>query len=179
MPRGDAGGRFLSVACPKVSGRTYPFRFLSGYLLQRPKAAGVPSRPRVTELLHYDTDEGPTANILCEPELSRAIFDVGYSPPNTPGTASLMAELSIQRGWESPRPSFISWFPPGAKATAVASPAPGSKIKPDSPITLTFSKPVGQVLGSHLPPVSPITAGTSVMIRTRWSAVRMFQRMTL
>jgi peptidoglycan hydrolase-like protein with peptidoglycan-binding domain len=42
----------------------------------------------------------------------------------------------------------------------VASPAPGANIKPSTPITLTFSKTVKQALGSHLPPVSPNTAGT-------------------
>ena len=37
----------------------------------------------------------------------------------------------------------------------MASPTPGATIKPDTPITLTFSKPVSKALGSHMPPVSP------------------------
>jgi peptidoglycan hydrolase-like protein with peptidoglycan-binding domain len=75
------------------------------------------------------------------------------------GTAGTMRVAGAPRTWESPRPTYVSWFPPGSKATAVANPAPGSKIKPDSRITLTFSKPVSQALGSHLPPVSPDTTG--------------------
>jgi peptidoglycan hydrolase-like protein with peptidoglycan-binding domain len=41
----------------------------------------------------------------------------------------------------------------------VATPAPGSRITPNTRITLTFSRPVSRVLGAHLPPVSPRTAG--------------------
>ena len=37
---------------------------------------------------------------------------------------------------------------------------PARTIKPATPITLTFSKPVGKALGSHMPPVSPGTPGT-------------------
>jgi peptidoglycan hydrolase-like protein with peptidoglycan-binding domain len=104
-------------------------------------------------LVSYDNSAGRlTPHVLATPQ---SVFDL--KPTASAGSLQIAA---APRTWESPRPSFISWFPPGAKATAVASPAPGSKIKPDSPITLTFSKPVGQVLGSHLPPVSPITAGT-------------------
>jgi hypothetical protein len=75
----------------------------------------------------------------------------------TAGTADVAVAV---RTWERPTVTNISWFPAGSKATAVASPAPGTKITPDTKIRLTFSKPFGKVLGSHLPPVSPKTAGT-------------------
>jgi peptidoglycan hydrolase-like protein with peptidoglycan-binding domain len=64
------------------------------------------------------------------------------------------------RTWESSRATSVSWFPAGGAATAVADPAPGTQIKPATPIMLTFSKPVAQALGSHLPPVSPTSQGT-------------------
>jgi lipoprotein-anchoring transpeptidase ErfK/SrfK len=64
------------------------------------------------------------------------------------------------RSWESSSPSLVSWFPAGAATTAVASPAPGATIHANTPISLTFSKPVAQALGSSMPPVSPITPGT-------------------
>ena len=73
------------------------------------------------------------------------------------GTAYLSA---VPRTWEKSRTSSISYFPAGKSATAVATPTPGGTIKPDTPITLTFSKPVSKALGSHLPPVSPAGAGT-------------------
>ncbi len=64
------------------------------------------------------------------------------------------------RSWEIASPSLVSWFPAGAKASAVAYPPPGSTIGPATPITLTFSKPVDEALGKSLPPVNPITPGT-------------------
>jgi peptidoglycan hydrolase-like protein with peptidoglycan-binding domain len=62
--------------------------------------------------------------------------------------------------WETARPTLVSWFPAGARASAVASPAPGTQLAPGTPIMLTFSKPVSQALGHALPPVSPVTPGT-------------------
>ncbi|MFL5861308.1 MAG: L,D-transpeptidase family protein [Solirubrobacteraceae bacterium] len=73
------------------------------------------------------------------------------------GTAYLSA---APRTWETARTASISYFPAGKAATAVATPTPGATIKPDTPITLTFSKPVSRALGSHLPPVSPNAPGT-------------------
>lgn len=64
------------------------------------------------------------------------------------------------RSWETGKAVPVSWFPAGSGAAAVSNPAPGTKINSTQPITLTFSKPVSKVLGSHLPPVSPTTKGT-------------------
>jgi hypothetical protein len=54
----------------------------------------------------------------------------------------------------------VSYFPPGATAAAVASPAPGSHIDPGTPIALTFSEPVEKALGNAKPVISPSTPGT-------------------
>ncbi len=77
-----------------------------------------------------------------------------------PSSAGTLAVAVAPRTWESPGTTFVTWFPAGAAASAVARPAPGARVKPDTPITLTFSKPVSQVLGSHMPAVSPRTSGT-------------------
>jgi L,D-transpeptidase catalytic domain/Putative peptidoglycan binding domain len=61
------------------------------------------------------------------------------------------------RQWETAPPSLVSWFPSGTATTAVASPAPGTQIRPNTRITLTFSKPVSQALGGSMPPISPST----------------------
>jgi peptidoglycan hydrolase-like protein with peptidoglycan-binding domain len=74
-------------------------------------------------------------------------------------SAGTIFVAAVPRRWESSHESLVSWFPTGAAATAVANPAPGSTIKPATPITLTFSKPVSKALGSHLPPLSPATPG--------------------
>jgi len=99
---------------------------------------------------------GSTAEHLSRRVLSSPTGSVSLPAPAPAGT---LAVAAAPRVWESPRPRFVSWFPPGTAATAVASPAPGSQILPDTHITLTFSKPVAEVLGDHLPPVSPTTAG--------------------
>ena len=74
------------------------------------------------------------------------------------GTALVAA---APRAWETSKAAVISWFPAGSStATAVSSPAPGTKILPTTKITLTFSKTVDQALGNHRPPVEPTTPGT-------------------
>ncbi|MDQ6841653.1 MAG: L,D-transpeptidase family protein [Actinomycetota bacterium] len=74
--------------------------------------------------------------------------------------AGSMWIAAAPRSWEQPTPSLITWFPTGSAASAIANPAPGSRIGPATPITLTFSKTVQQALGHHRPPVLPITPGT-------------------
>ena len=92
--------------------------------------------------------------------------------PRSPGEAGTTFVSAAPRSWETSRQAAVSWFPSGGAATAVASPAPGSQIKPSTPITLTFSKTVQKALGSHLPPVSPVTAGTwHAISSTRSSSV--------
>jgi peptidoglycan hydrolase-like protein with peptidoglycan-binding domain len=72
------------------------------------------------------------------------------------GTVSVEAAA---RSWEKPRRTTVSWFPGGAKATVVTSPAPGTQIQPTSTLKLTFSKPLAKVLGTSLPVVTPSSAG--------------------
>ena len=67
---------------------------------------------------------------------------------------------AVPRTWETAKPQLISWFPAGSGASAQAYPAPGTTIKPNTPITLTFSKPISKALGNTMPPVSPATAGS-------------------
>jgi hypothetical protein len=63
------------------------------------------------------------------------------------------------RRWEDAGQATVSWFPAGSAASAVANPLPGSQIKPSTPITLNFSKPVAKALGSHRPILTPATPG--------------------
>lgn len=76
------------------------------------------------------------------------------------GPAGSVWVAATPRTWERARPALVSWFPAGARASAIASPAPGTPISPGTPIMLTFSKPIAQALGHSMPPVSPTTAGT-------------------
>jgi len=63
------------------------------------------------------------------------------------------------RTWESSTPSLVSWFPAGASTSAIAYPSPGATIKASTPITLTFNKPVSQVLHGSMPDISPQSQG--------------------
>jgi peptidoglycan hydrolase-like protein with peptidoglycan-binding domain len=64
------------------------------------------------------------------------------------------------RTWEKTGPpALVSWFPPSSSPVMVSVPAAGTRIAPATPIALTFSKPVGEVLGSSRPRLSPSTPG--------------------
>ena len=72
------------------------------------------------------------------------------------GEAGSIAVAAAPRRWESlPAPSLVSWFPAGAKASAVLDPRPGTAISPTTPIFLTFSQPVSAALGHALPRIGP------------------------
>lgn len=69
------------------------------------------------------------------------------------GAAGTITVAAAPRTWEQAKPVTVSWFPGGAAATAIAAPAPGTRISASTPITLTFSKPISTALGSHLPAI--------------------------
>jgi len=80
------------------------------------------------------------------------------------GTALVAA---APRSWELLGPPVrVSWFVRGTKPLAqlAAAPAAGSRLPPSSELTLSFSRPVSQALGSRLPRVTPETPG-------RWTQV--------
>jgi peptidoglycan hydrolase-like protein with peptidoglycan-binding domain len=83
--------------------------------------------------------------------------------PHTGPAGTLYVAAQIHK-WESSSTAQISYFPGGGKATAVSYPKPGSTINPTTPITLSFSKPVSKVLGSHRPTVTPATSGSWKLI---------------
>jgi hypothetical protein len=77
------------------------------------------------------------------------------------GEAGSIEVAAVPRKWERlPPPSVVSWFPVGAEASAVVSPRPGTRITPTTPIYVTFSQPVANVLGEALPRVDPSADGT-------------------
>ncbi len=71
------------------------------------------------------------------------------------------------RSWEISKAALVSWFPAGADTSALATPAPGSTIKANTPITLTFSKPYKQALGNAMPAITPVTQGTWHRVNNR------------
>ena len=94
--------------------------------------------------------------------LHRRQFSSPESTVTLPRTAAAgsMYIAATPRSWESSSASLISWFPTGASTSAIAYPSPGSKIQAETPITLTFNKPVSQALHGSMPDVSPQSQGT-------------------
>ena len=106
----------------------------------------------VTSFGHAVIGSGVHAHALSAPKST-----VGFTPKTSAGTMSVLA---APEAWEIPARQTVSWFPAGTKATAIASPAPGAKLTPQSPITLTFNKPVAKALSGAMPTVSPADSGT-------------------
>lgn len=102
----------------------------------------------------YGVTGHPQRHLLAQPQTVVTI------PRPAGAVAGSMFVSATIRTWETASKSLVSWFPAGGAATAVATPAPGTVIRSDTPITLTFSKSVSQALGTHMPPVSPATQGT-------------------
>jgi hypothetical protein len=64
------------------------------------------------------------------------------------------------RGWERvPAAVRVSWFPPGPKPHVLVRPALDTTLGPSSPIVLTFSRPVADILGSDVPLFRPRVKG--------------------
>ena len=104
-------------------------------------------------VVEYVTQAGKaTREVLSQPQ-----SEVSLTAPAPAGTLLVRA---APRPWERLAATTVSWFPAGVGASAVADPAPGTTIGPDTDITLTFSKPLNEALGASRPPVSPDTPGT-------------------
>jgi peptidoglycan hydrolase-like protein with peptidoglycan-binding domain len=76
-----------------------------------------------------------------------------------PATGSIEVAAAA-RPWERVgAPIQVSWFPRSRAPVMVSNPAAGTRITPAGPISLTFSKPVAEVLGSSRPRLSPSVSG--------------------
>ncbi len=89
--------------------------------------------------------------------LSSARSSVSLGPQASTGAVEIAA---APRPWETlGPPTQVSWFPPSQAPVMVSLPAAGAHISPATPIDLTFSRPVSEVLGSARPRLSPSTPG--------------------
>lgn len=130
--------------------------------------AAVPTQTELTLAKNAPLKVGfdhPVAAVSYGPsalQLKRRLLEPASSRVTLPhsGVAGTLWVAATPRTWETARPAALSWFPAGAATAAVATPAPGTRIGPTTPITLTFSKSISAALGTSRPPVSPITAGS-------------------
>ncbi|MCL2769447.1 MAG: L,D-transpeptidase family protein [Solirubrobacterales bacterium] len=82
---------------------------------------------------------------------------ISLGPQPAAGTTLVAAAA---RPWERlGAPTPVSWFPASRTPIVVPSPAARSNVTPSSPIRLTFSQPVAQVLGARRPTLTPNIAG--------------------
>ncbi len=73
--------------------------------------------------------------------------------------AGTLLVAGAPQAWEGlPRARDVTWFPAGTSTLAVASPAPGGRLGPLSPLRLTFSKPIA-ALGAARPTFAAPVAG--------------------
>jgi peptidoglycan hydrolase-like protein with peptidoglycan-binding domain len=96
-------------------------------------------------------------------ELRHRVFasprrSLSLGPRQSAGTVVIAA---APRAWERlGGPQSVTWFPASDSPSVAASPAPGTEVSPATPLRLTFSEPVGKVLGSARPTLSPDASGS-------------------
>jgi L,D-transpeptidase catalytic domain len=97
-----------------------------------------------------------TARNIDEPE---TVVSVGVRARGD-NKAGAVEVAAAARSWERlSTPAQVSWFPARDYPQLLATPVPTVAVAPGSPLRLTFSQPIRQVLGSALPKVKPATPG--------------------
>jgi hypothetical protein len=100
---------------------------------------------------------GSTGSLTQHHTLSIAQSAVSLGTQPATGAVEIAA---APRPWETlGAPTQVSWFPPSDAPVMVSLPAAGAQIGPATPLYLTFSKPVSEVLGSAHPRIVPYTQG--------------------
>ncbi len=90
----------------------------------------------------------------------RPIVQTGYRAAGRDSFGTITV-TSAARPWEKLSPPVqLSWFTAGTRLQALVRPAPNTSIAPTAPITLTFSQPIADTLGSARPTLDPPTPGT-------------------
>jgi len=117
---------------------------------------GTRVRVRFDQPVSIVSIDGGPAHRLAQP---RTVVPLGVVArgATSAGTAKVAAAV---RPWERLSvPVRVSWFVPRPRAQVLAEPKPGATIAPSRRLTLTFSVPVEQALGSRLPRLVPAMPG--------------------
>ncbi len=103
---------------------------------------------------------GPGTNATLRFRKGQKTLRIGTAGVGLP-EAGRVSVRAVARTWERlPPPSHVHWFPARKHVQALVAPAPGAELVPGSPITVTFSRPTEQAIGTALPTVSPTVSGT-------------------
>jgi L,D-transpeptidase catalytic domain/Putative peptidoglycan binding domain len=89
----------------------------------------------------------------------QSVVSLGVTASGSASTGTTTVAAAA-RPWEKLQsPVRVSWFVAGPRAQVVAAPA-DARLAPGEALTLTFSQPVSDVLGSRRPQVVPATPGS-------------------
>ena len=134
-----------------------PAARLRGSLLEFP--AGDPvtvSFDRAVAIVHLTVSGRVRTVRLARPRSTVAVGVVASGSQQ----AGTLAVSAVPRDWEQPPPpTRVTWFLAREHAQALVEPAVGRHLAPDRPITLTFSQPVREVMGSSRPRITPAVPG--------------------
>ena len=100
---------------------------------------------------------------VSEVSLGAVHTDLGATSVVLP-TSSAAGSVDIStaaRRWERlGAPVRVTWFPAANEPVVLAQPAPGTRVAPLTPLRLTFSRPVSDVLGTSVPQLPAGFRGT-------------------
>jgi lipoprotein-anchoring transpeptidase ErfK/SrfK len=109
--------------------------------------AGTPVRVRFdrpVQEIELSTSARPQVRLLSRPARTIELGRVA--------AAGSVGVSGVPRSWERlPAPVSVTWFPPGGATKLLASPNPGSRLSPDTPLRLTFSEPVKELFHGRMP----------------------------
>ena len=149
--------------------------WLVGHTQRRSLAVVAPSAQLLGRWLQVQAGSPVTASFAAPVEMislggsparalpsPRAVVPLGVVARGT-HSAGTVEVAAAARSWETlSAPVQVSWFPARSYPQLLADPNPAAELSPAGRLTLTFSEPIVDVLGSALPRVSPTTPG-------RWS----------
>ncbi len=110
---------------------------------------------------------GAKARVRFDTEVSAVSFGAGRVSASgtlvdlpTKTRAGSVEVAAAARPWERLGPPVkVTWFPRARKPVVLARPSPGARLSPLTPLQLTFSKPLSDVLGDHDPKLTPDVPG--------------------
>ena len=106
--------------------------------------------------VHFDTTVSTVSfgSVRAQPNATSAVLP-------TPSAAGSVEVAAAARPWERlGAPVLVTWFPQAKEPVVLAQPAPGAHIAPLTPLRLTFSRPVADVLGTSVPKLPAGIHGT-------------------
>jgi peptidoglycan hydrolase-like protein with peptidoglycan-binding domain len=141
-----------------TSKRTFTIETPSAHLLGRwlQVKAGAPITVAFDKPVSRVSLGGASLRRLASPQ---TVVPLGLVARGT-HSAGGMEVAAAPRSWERlPAPVWVSWFSERPYLQLLAEPKPGTALAPGGQLTLSFSSPVADVLGTRRPRLTPATKG--------------------